>query len=414
MSLALMILASVYCVSVVARSCSSYECRLPNCSCAGSGKHDVIPRSEVPQMVMFTFDDALYELVYEFYQSLFPKSLKNPNGCPISVTFFVSHKWTNYTKVGLLYRAGHEIGSHSLTHRMPQSWWGRGSYEDLRAEMEGQRNQLSRLADIPLSEIRGLRIPFLELGGDAQFWMMADVGFQYDATFMTSVNSWPFTLDYPPPGLYCYNNHCPTRSHFGMWEVPLHLLTTVDGEKCIMIDVCSQENTDKADVLEYLWHNFNKSRNGNGAPFGVNMHATWFKVRHHLEAMRSFIAALVQLDDVYIVSVHQALEWMRSPCRLQDAARFVPWRTSCRPPGRRRSEAARDTPRRATAAKPRAGRDIDRRVTAVTTNSVSAVTTVTTVTFYVLFLVSGALLVAHAVQLKCQGRWLSVCVRSRH
>ena len=333
MSLPLTILALVCCVSV-ARSCSGDSCRLPHCSCATSGEHDVIPRSEVPQMVMFTFDDALNERVYEFYQSLFPKSLKNPNGCPISVTFFVSHKWTNYTKVGLLYRAGHEIGSHSVTHRMPQSWWERASYEDLRAEMEGQRNQLSQFADIPLSEIRGLRIPFLDTAGDVQMRMMADVGFQYDATFMTSVRAWPFTLDYPPTQLYCRNANCPQEAHCGMWEVPLNTLTTVDGEKCIMLDGCSQEYTDKADALEYLWHNFNKSRNGNGEPYGVNMHAGWFKVRHQLEAMRSFIAALVQLDDVYIVSVHQALEWMRSPCRLQDAARFVPWRTSCRPPGR--------------------------------------------------------------------------------
>ena len=334
MLLPLTILSIVCCVSA-AKSCSNETCRLPHCACEIQGEHKLIARADIPQMVLFTFDDHVNDEVYHYFLRLLRPSSKNPNGCPISATFFVSHihesgHLTNHTYVKQLYRAGHEIGSHGVSHRMPQSWWQHATYEQLRAEMESQRYLLSRLAAIPLSEIRGLRMPYLELGSDPQFRMMADVGFQFDATFMSHSQTWPFTLDYPPSNFHCYGSNCPESSHPGIWEVPLNVLTTVDGEKCIMVGGCSQEDADKADVLEYLWHNFNKSRNGNREPFGVNMHAKWFRGRHRFEAMQSFIADLIKLDDVYIVSVHQALEWMRSPFRLQDATHFGPWKTSCR------------------------------------------------------------------------------------
>ena len=326
---------SVVCCVCAAQSCSNETCRLPHCACEIQGEHKLIARADIPQMVLFTFNDYVNDEVYDYYPRLFRPSSKNPNGCPISATFFVSHSdwWgrtTNYTMVTQLYRAGHEMGSHSDSHRTPPSWWEYTTSKELRNEMEGQRNQLAQYAGIPVTEIRGIRMPYLKLGGDRQFKMMADVGFQFDATFMSHGPTWPFTLDYPLSKLHCYGTNCPKGTHPGIWEVPLNFLTAVGGQKCIMIDICSPKNTNKADVLKYLWHNFNKSRNGNREPFGVNMHAQWFLVKHQLEAMQSFIADLVKLDDVYIVSVHQALEWMRSPCRLQDAIHFAPWKTSCR------------------------------------------------------------------------------------
>ena len=73
--------------------------------------------SEVPQMVVITFDDAVNDENWKLYtEKLFPASAKNPNGCPIHATFYVSHEWTDYSQVQNLYANGHEIASHTVTH----------------------------------------------------------------------------------------------------------------------------------------------------------------------------------------------------------------------------------------------------------------------------------------------------------
>lgn len=56
--------------------------------------------------------------------------------------------------------------------------------------------------------------------------------------------------------------------------------------------------------------------NDNKAPFGLNMHAAWFFFDDYLKAADTFIKKLLEMDDVYIVSVAQALDWMRNPVEV--------------------------------------------------------------------------------------------------
>ena len=42
----------------------------------------------------------------DYYKPLFASMPANPNGCPASATFYVSHQWTNYRVVQELYRQG--------------------------------------------------------------------------------------------------------------------------------------------------------------------------------------------------------------------------------------------------------------------------------------------------------------------
>ena len=74
-----------------------------------------IPPQNAPQMVLLTFDDSVNDLNKELYVELFKRGRKNPNGCPISATFYISHEWTDYSQVQNLYAEGHEIASHSIT-----------------------------------------------------------------------------------------------------------------------------------------------------------------------------------------------------------------------------------------------------------------------------------------------------------
>ena len=56
------------------------------------------------------------------YEELFDrKNRVNPNGCPILATFYISHEWTDYAQVQNLYADGHEVASHSISHRYEKS-----------------------------------------------------------------------------------------------------------------------------------------------------------------------------------------------------------------------------------------------------------------------------------------------------
>lgn len=327
-------------------TCSPETCRIPECHCPSL--EAPIDKANIPQIVMFTFDDAVNEQVIDYYKQLFPAERVNPNGCPISATFFVSHNWTDYTMVKELYLAGHEIASHSVTHRMPQSWWMHASYDTLKRELAGQRDNIVQKAAIPKREVRGVRVPFLQIGGDTQFQMMADEGFQYDASFMTGPypegGMWPYTLDVPPQvPTHCSNMNCPKQAYPGMWEVPLNRWTGPSGHPCAMVDSCNTQPSGKGEALSYLWQNFNKQYYGNKAPVGVNMHAVWFQTATYLEAMQEFIQTLVEMDDVYIVTVHQTLEWMREPRKLDALEEWEPWLSSCQ--GRAKKKLVKMVPR---------------------------------------------------------------------
>lgn len=65
-------------------------------------------------MIVLTFDDSVNDLNRAIYQRLFEQNRRNPNGCPIRGTFYVSHEWTDYSQVQNLYSNGHEIASHSI------------------------------------------------------------------------------------------------------------------------------------------------------------------------------------------------------------------------------------------------------------------------------------------------------------
>ena len=318
--------------------CTAENCRLPSCFCAGRRGPVQIQTKDIPQIVVFTFDDAMNSENVPFYQRLFRGGRVNPNGCPIAATFFVSHDWTNYDNVREMYIDGHEIGSHSVTHRMPQSWWKEASYAELKEELAGQRQNIVHHAKIPKSEIRGIRVPFLEVGGDTQFTLMRNEGFAYDSSFMAGPYSesdwrlpvWPYTLDFSPGLEYCDNNNCPKANFSGIWEFPLNRWIGLDGQACPMLDACTTHTLDtKEQALKYLRKNFAKHHDQQKAPFGIHLHSRWFSDEHKLDAMDEFITELLRMEDVYVVTMYQAVEWMRHPTPLRDLPGFAPWRTNC-------------------------------------------------------------------------------------
>jgi len=127
----------------VRSACNRNNCLPPDCFCAGLSGPPEIPVSETPQIILLSFDDSVLPQFERLYEKLFDSGRrKNPNGCPISTTFYVSHEGTDYGLVSRLYAAGHEMASHSITHRLPQSNWTRAPYRQWLDEIGGQRDNL--------------------------------------------------------------------------------------------------------------------------------------------------------------------------------------------------------------------------------------------------------------------------------
>ena len=57
--------------------------------------------------------------------------------------------------------------------------------------------------------------------------------------------------------------------------------------------------------------NFQRHYVTNRAPFGLFYHAAWFTQPHHRTGFEAFIDTLVDMDDVWLVTTTQAIEFMR-------------------------------------------------------------------------------------------------------
>ncbi|CAG0896937.1 unnamed protein product [Cyprideis torosa] len=184
---------------------------------------------------------------------------KNPNGCPIHATFYISHQYTNYRYVQELWNDGHEIAAHSITHRTPERWWSENAtIEDWFDEMVGIANIINRFGGVRIEDIRGVRVPFLR---------------EYS---------------------------------------------------CAMVDSCPPMYSDE-EVYEMLMMNFKRHYHSNRAPFGLFFHTVWFKSKQNLRAFRKFLDELTSMQDVYIVSTWEMLQWMQDPTPLGQMPQFQPW-----------------------------------------------------------------------------------------
>lgn len=305
------------------------NCKLPDCFCA-TFQHPVLNVSSIPQMVYFAFDDALTPLVDPYYKKLFCSNRKNPNGCPISMTLFVSNQYTSYEEVKYFYDAGMEIGSHSVKHDHIRT------AADLYQEALQQRKNLVEIGRIPESDVVGWRSPFLETAGDHQPDILHNLGYKYDVSItyrrseMSDQNPWPFTADFGWPFL-CQMEPCPSKPHPGFWEFPVNTMVDFKNQyPCNYVDGCVNRPENEDESFKYLMDNFMTAYTGNKAPFGIHMHASWFITKYNYKAMEKFMDEILKLPDVYIVTLKQVLDWMKSPTSLSNIAAFSSWQ--CRQP----------------------------------------------------------------------------------
>lgn len=235
------VLSILFIISLIddtlAVKCSKSNCIPPECRCSQWGIPSSLPYEEVPQFVYLTFDDAVHGKNIGFIRQIFTEGNEggDNNTCPAVGTFFVSHEYTDYSLLNELYSQGHEIALHSITH----GHFGNPSTEQLYSEFIGQRKIIAEFADIPESEVVGVRMPFLQLAGDKQYKLLKDNGLLYDfsRTQWNSKRMWPYTLDYDTTQ-DCFLGPCPTKSFPGLWQIPLITWKDRSGSPCAMSDGC--------------------------------------------------------------------------------------------------------------------------------------------------------------------------------
>ena len=299
------------------------DCQPPDCSCPRFSYP--LNQREIPQIVYFGFDDAVNVVMSSLYDRIFTEDRKNPNGCTIKMTLFVSHQYTDYKRVKGFYDRGHEIAVHSVTHTAIDT------EAKLRKEAGQQKLNIQR-AGVPASEILGWRSPFLKPAGDSQPVVLKELGFEYDISFtysrthMDVPKPWPFTMDHGWP-YRCGVRPCPTRATVSkFWAVPVvSMMDHQNRYPCSFVDGCAIRAQNEDEAFKFLMDNFMSYYNTTRTPFGLNMHAAWFYTRYNLKAMLRFLDELGKMDDVYVVTVKQMIEWMKNPTPVSDISTLGAW-----------------------------------------------------------------------------------------
>ncbi|OWF45134.1 uncharacterized protein LOC110457426 [Mizuhopecten yessoensis] len=300
------------------------NCHLPDCFC--TTYFHPIDRHTIPQMVYFGFDDGVREHIVPYVDQLFGEPRKNPNGCPLSVTFFVSGDNTDYNVLRNFYHRGYELASHSVTHGHINS------AKRLKEEAETQRdNIITEVRSVTKDAVVGWRSPYLQTAGDAQVEVLQELGYTYDISLthtkasIENLDPWPLTLDYGWP-FKCVIPPCINNRHPGFWEIPVNAMRDYRNEgDCVYFDTCKKETETFNETYDYIMNNFLSHYNGNKAPFGFHMHVGWFKRPDNLAAMDKAIGDMLSRKGVYIVNVKQVIEWMKDPKNVTQLDDFHPW-----------------------------------------------------------------------------------------
>lgn len=313
----------------LAQPCDDIACQLPSCHCASTDIPGNLLPSATPQIVTLNFDDSFRVYDYEEFFSQIFGDRTNPNDCPIGVTFFNTHSYTDYSLVERAHRSeGYEFASHSVTHRVPSTWWAMAEGEELERDIVEQRTILNRWGGVPEEKVRGFRAPFLQTS-ENQLRVLFENGFLYDASMGSFTHYWPFTLDYKSP-LCNSPATCPEYSYPGLWVVPNVFYQQSTGFPCSMLDACTAPYSEDL-WYEFLVDNFNLHYQTNKSPFGIHAHSAWFFLRpERVNAMNRFLDYILEKGDVYIVTQTQSLAWVQQPTPLDKIQDFEPWKC---PPG---------------------------------------------------------------------------------
>jgi len=316
-----------------ASDCQEEDCLLPFCFCSPDGTRAPggLKTRDTPQMILLMPNGAVNQINYPSYRKLLGRR-KNPNGCNILATFFLTHNYANYHNVESLHHAGHEMavssitGDHDLYTKNYTAWTnevvGMMRIMELQAGIKAGVNPDEQIGF-------GVRAPGLMPGYNVQYDMLADYGFIWDSSMGVpplNIPIWPYTLDYALPH-ECKSGTCPTKKYPGMWEIPLnsHHVEGFTAGHCPYLDQCVFTHMDTEDILDWLKEDFLRHYETNRAPYTMTMTSNWFTSKHQEEALNKFLDWVLKKKDVYFVTATQALLWLTDPVPVTKLDNFEPW-----------------------------------------------------------------------------------------
>jgi len=311
------------------------ECKLPECRCSSEEIPGTLSPANTPQIVYLTFDNAITVSNTGLYRELLD-GRKNPNNASISATFFISHEYNNYSLTHELWREGHEIELNSITRYSSTNYWKELNESMWTAEIVDQREQMAFLANIPIDDIKGMRAPFLQTGGNIMYNATYKGNFSWECSRPTWVyrrpGLWPYTNDFESTQ-DCQITPCPNLQFKGFWTVPMIDFIGADTFPCTMVDSCQPSPATAQETFTLLKRNFDDQYiDGNRAPVGVFTTAAWLQGSEpEFEERKlgyiAFLDYLSELPDVYIVGISKALEWVKNPMSSEDTLNFFePWK----------------------------------------------------------------------------------------
>lgn len=100
--------------------CDTSQCFLPKCFCDSYNIPGGLSVADTPQILYVTITGSVSSSGNEDYdllsKGLFPEGLvRNPNGCPVRLTWFVTHRDTDYASLQKIWHDGHEVAANSVT-----------------------------------------------------------------------------------------------------------------------------------------------------------------------------------------------------------------------------------------------------------------------------------------------------------
>lgn len=277
----------------------------------------------LPQFVLMSFDDYITTERYDQMLPLLSTGLSNPNGSSLRATFFVNSEHNDFYFPHILWAAGHEIATHTITastNDIPTRGAARW-----RRELQGAKRYLARYSAIPEEDITGFRAPHL-IYTPTTFDELHRAGFLYDATVAEYLNNLSHEVGgriYPYEMINGLEQHvtswsiAPTASYSGLYEVPIYPVMSNDTSFVLTDNPESSTNT--LDYLYALKSTFSSHYNGNRAPMTMVIHAQNLELHPDRAGMfTNFIAWAMTHTNTWFVTTREAVEFVQNPQTSQN------------------------------------------------------------------------------------------------
>lgn len=316
-------------------------CVAPDCQCGTTEPAPAIAEPELPQFLVVTVDDCINTNTEALLApSLFDGSLKNPDGRPLPITYYLSLEGcatgsaSNPALVKARYDAGHEIAVHTRTHSTGAST-GASKWT---SEITYVKTWLQNAGLNVARDVKGFRAPYLATN-NLMFTVLAQQGFLYDSSVMESpfyspVSTgiggfvWPYTFDYGRAqqcSSWASDNNCPTSPIPGLWEVPLYEYVSnpdpsANPEYYGSMDLGGPQaysgypsRLEGQDLLDIYATHFDARYTGNRAPMTLPFHAPGFDSPTRQKDIRTAIGSMLARPNVWAVTTTGLIEWMKNP-----------------------------------------------------------------------------------------------------